>query len=236
MQKIQLIRHGQARAGTHDYDRLSIRGEQQAAIVGRHLLANNLSPWSIWSGSLKRQRQTACIAHTIDSTAESLRIHDGLNEYDHALIHSRYHPDPLISSNAGRLDDPTEAKHDLPSGMTFPVYAEILKNWADDRSTGSDPAIESWIQFKSRTLAAVVDATEQSDSQSIAIYSSGGVIATIAGQLTHRADRKIPELIWKMSNASITTLAYHNGRLNLLALNEISHFEAHPDQSLITWI
>ncbi|MFU8833441.1 MAG: phosphoglycerate mutase family protein, partial [Wenzhouxiangella sp.] len=56
--RLCLIRHGQASLGTADYDRLSELGEDQGLALGERIGAEYEGPWAVWSGTLKRQRQT----------------------------------------------------------------------------------------------------------------------------------------------------------------------------------
>jgi broad specificity phosphatase PhoE len=105
---IYLIRHGQASAGTADYDRLSTLGERQASITGHYLRSLSKPPVAIWSGSLRRQQQSAANAHPDHAPAD---IHAGLDEYDHKQVHHVFHPDnedmqPLQSVNVTDIDVP----------------------------------------------------------------------------------------------------------------------------------
>jgi broad specificity phosphatase PhoE len=54
---LYLIRHGQASYGEADYDRLSVRGVEQAKAVGRWAAAAKLD--GLFAGPLRRQQQTA---------------------------------------------------------------------------------------------------------------------------------------------------------------------------------
>jgi broad specificity phosphatase PhoE len=60
MGQLLLVRHGQASWGAADYDVLSTRGEEQAAVVGRALA--QLRPDVVLHGSMQRQRRTAELA------------------------------------------------------------------------------------------------------------------------------------------------------------------------------
>lgn len=60
MGTLLLIRHGQASYGEADYDRLSTRGREQAAALGRFLAGQRLD--AVYAGPLVRQQQTLAVA------------------------------------------------------------------------------------------------------------------------------------------------------------------------------
>jgi broad specificity phosphatase PhoE len=78
MALVYLIRHGQASFGADDYDVLSAAGQLQGKIVGDELRRRAVQPDQVWSGTLKRQRETAAAAGF-----GPLREDSRWNEYDH---------------------------------------------------------------------------------------------------------------------------------------------------------
>jgi broad specificity phosphatase PhoE len=78
MALVYLIRHGQASFGAEDYDVLSSAGQLQGKIVGDELRRRGVRPAQVWSGTLKRQRETA-LAAGIGTPREDERW----NEFDH---------------------------------------------------------------------------------------------------------------------------------------------------------
>ena len=90
MTTIYLIRHGQASVGTDNYDVLSKTGEAQANVLGQHLVSARIEFDAVYSGTLKRQIDTATIA-----TGESgvpVQIRPEFNEYQHKQIFDKYLP------------------------------------------------------------------------------------------------------------------------------------------------
>ena len=90
MSRIILVRHGQASWGKKDYDRLSDLGHKQAAVVGQELEARSVVSARVFSGALRRQRDTA--AGIVAAAGWSLDPEDiaGWNEYDHTAILRAY--------------------------------------------------------------------------------------------------------------------------------------------------
>ncbi len=58
MSVLYLIRHGQASAGSGDYDRLSSLGEDQSRALGELWAGRGLTFDRVFVGPLRRQRQT----------------------------------------------------------------------------------------------------------------------------------------------------------------------------------
>jgi len=227
---LYLIRHGQASAGTENYDRLSPLGAQQSKLLGQHMRDEKPLPAEIWSGSLLRQQQTA--QHFIDGSGLSLpvRTDERLNEYDHRTIHSLYHP-PVAKSDTHPRDDKT----DLSIDMSFEHYSQIILNWSngDGLQDAISPqfggkSVETWVQFKQRCLAAMLDIARQSEHETIALFTSGGVISVIAAQLEQRHDKDIPLLIWGLDNTSVNTVHLEVENSTLMGLNQVPHLEFDP--------
>ena len=81
MSELLLVRHGQARLFTEDYDRLSDLGIQQAAALGQFWIAQGVRPDSVWTGTMIRQIRTAEAVGDI------------------FLNHGEHWPEPTVSEN-----------------------------------------------------------------------------------------------------------------------------------------
>ena len=79
MSMLYLVRHGQASFGQPDYDLLSSLGEQQVGLLRDHLHGVAEAPHALYSGTLRRQRDTATILAA--PTGTTVTLLDGLNEY-----------------------------------------------------------------------------------------------------------------------------------------------------------
>lgn len=226
MKTLLLIRHGQASAGTHDYDRLSALGEQQAAVVGQNLRQRQPAPVEFWSGTLKRQRDTARIAVEYLATQPEIGEHAGLNEYDHRPIHAWYHP--LNRDHTDHID--------LPTDMTLATYRQIIAAWRDDTADPLPDHLEPWQLFTERTTRAVLDICTRSSSPCIALFSSGGVIATLISRWQQGHHDDVADAIWRMANASITEVHFSDGHFGVHLVNDFSHLGEKETDPLVTWI
>ncbi|RSM80388.1 histidine phosphatase family protein [Kibdelosporangium aridum] len=137
MPLVYLIRHGQASFGADDYDVLSPVGHQQGKHVGAELRRRGVRAGQVWSGTLKRQRDTA-LAAELDA---DLQQDPRWNEFDHMGLVREIQGDSVTPHgfqqsldaalrNWGGLVDFTEAVGSalddllkaLPSGQTGVVF------------------------------------------------------------------------------------------------------------------
>src|SRR3546814_7703570 len=92
MGAIYLIRHGQASFGAGDYDKLTKRGVEQAAVLGQALAARGVKPDVVICGGMLRHRETAlgCLqAMGLDCEWQS---DVAWNESDHETMVEVYRP------------------------------------------------------------------------------------------------------------------------------------------------
>lgn len=221
MSIITLVRHGQASAGTDNYDRLSTLGVQQARHLGDWWAKTGLTPTAAFAGTLERQQHTAQIALEHANATSSIGTLANLNEYSHTEVDREFGGG--FSSDSG-VD------------LTLDDYHGIIDRWR----TAPDSAlngVESWEHFMSRGLSAIQDACEAVGPDGHAmLFTSGGVIATLLGSLQQHPFALIIENIWHIRNSSITTLQCHGDSRYLINFNGVPHLEVHNDDQLITQI
>ncbi len=226
---LYLVRHGQASAGTSDYDRLSERGIHQATLVGEHFRSEGIiTPTAHWSGGMKRQRQTAGFAHPNAREADAIPVHEGLNEYDHHSVHTHFEP--------GYLDKRDE-NTDMTASMTIDEYHTIVQSWVNHEPFNDAPYTgERFSEFEQRCLDAVKDIGLATTHEHTALYTSGGVIAVVTAALSGMDYEALTKHIWTIKNASISTLTLTDGTLSVASVNDVTHLEKHNDPELITYI
>ena len=229
MTTIYLIRHGQASAGTDNYDVLSPVGRQQAKIVGEYFRAIDMQFNAAYSGSLTRQKDTATLALGIEESA--LHIADNFNEYHHSEIFSHYLP-ILASSNEELAAAAQAGPNNL---MTVSVFSALMDAWANDIS--NPDAIESYPQFKERIQAGLDQiAANHGPKDTVAIFTSGGVICTIMQAIFNSTPLHSFEMNWGINNAGISRIKQYPQKLHLCEYNNVSHLALLQDDTLITQI
>lgn len=224
MTHVYLVRHGQASAGTNDYDRLSNTGIEQARLLGAYWKLNGFKADAVFSGSLKRQQHTAELALAGIEHSQPLETLEALNEYDHNAIDKLY--------GAGVVSDGGD--------LQFNQYVEIMARWRDAPPTDE---VQSWESFSMQgwnaIRAAVDDYTSNNHTAknaNLVFFTSGGVIATALQQLLSLEFTSTLQSLWQIRNASATNLLFNRDGVSLVDYNTVPHLQIKNDKSLITQI
>lgn len=228
---IHLIRHGQASFGHKNYDQLSSKGEIQAQVLGQYLgQIINETPFVI-AGSMQRHQQTAHLAMQYFSQP-SIHTDTAWNEFDHqqifALYNARFANPELVKQDMSNAENPTE--------FMTEIFNAAMKRWIDAQY--DNQYTESWIEFNQRVERALVNLAQQLNQYTpkhAVVFSSGGVISLVIAKLLGLDFEGTAELIWKISNASITTLNFKDQSFHLLRMNEYHYLESEENQ-LATWV
>ena len=219
MTTVYLIRHGQASAGTDNYDRLSTLGQRQSTLLGEHWQRLDIAPDAAFAGSLKRQQHTAQLVLEASKLDLAIQQLDQLDEYNHN------HVDKLFAMGK---------KSDSPGGLTFDEYHATMARWRD-----ADPqkleGYESFQTFENRGIEAIQAACNKGHS-SVALFTSGGIVATVLKQVLGKDFTHTIKSIWNSRNSSVTTMQVEGKSTYMVDYNTVSHLEYHSDRSLITLI
>lgn len=227
MTNVYLIRHGQASAGTSNYDRLSKTGIEQARLLGNFWKQSGFKVDAAFSGSLQRQQHTAELALAGIEHTRPVDTLEALNEYDHHTI-DRLYGEGVVSDGG----------HDLQ----FNQYVEIMARWRDAQATDE---VQSWETFSIQgwnAIQAAVNAHAENEKKrpnthkNLAFFTSGGVIATILQQLLTRDFKSTLQAIWHTRNASVTNLLFNSDGVSLVDYNTVPHLQIQHDKNLITQI
>jgi len=227
MSLFHLVRHGQASAGSANYDQLSAIGEEQSQLLGDWWLSQGFSPDAAFHGTLVRQRDTA--THVLAALKNNAQVppvseHSGLNEYDHRQIESHFASE--------------EATY-TPEAMSFDDYKGILGRWRDFQpgNTTAPAKIEPWDAFKARGWNTLLElsANGGDDAQRV-FFTSGGVIATVMATVLNLDFEHTVDAIWRIRNTSITTFQVSGNTARLVEFNAIAHLLEQRKPHLITLI
>jgi len=225
-----LIRHGQARYGEADYDRLSARGEDQARALGRHLANTRLD--AVFVGPLVRQQQTATIACE-GADVPALTTLDGLAEYP--AFEMLAHMMPKLVAEDPRF---TALSSSREPRLLDRAFHTVLGKWARDEWQAD--GVERVGAFVERVRTAFASAISESASGArIACVTSAGPIGVAVALAFGIADSH-PERTIQTStvvkNASITELRFRSAgfdwkpdQISLVTFNVTSHLPADID-------
>ncbi|MEL7167427.1 MAG: histidine phosphatase family protein [Pseudomonadota bacterium] len=210
MSHITLIRHGQANAHATDeasYDRLSPLGHQQAAWLGAHLRDSRAHHVRLYSGTLRRHRETADGMDTGLTRTEDPR----LNELEFFTLSQALEAEHGIAGPA----DPSEFVHH------FPV---VLDHWERDMLEG---APERFSAFEAR----IRDALDEigAGSGPALVVTSGGVIAMTMRMHLGLTTEKTARIGLAIMNSSMHRLHPIGGTWAPVMFNAVPHLD-HPDR------
>lgn len=223
MSIITLVRHGQASAGTSHYDRLSTLGRLQAEHLGEWWVKTGFSADAAFAGTLERQQDTASLALGSANLLDAMPVQTlpSLNEYEHDVVDKLFGQG--FSSASG-------------DSLTLPEYHGILDRWREAQSHELTD-VESWDTFMQRGLSAVQHAADRvGPSGRAVLFTSGGVISTLLGNIQQHPFPVIVDNIWHIRNASVTTFLVDDSAIRLLGFNGVPHLEWHQDSTLVTMI
>jgi broad specificity phosphatase PhoE len=227
---IYVVRHGQAAFGTDHYDRLTDLGFTQARLLGAHLGARGIRFAAIFTGTLRRQIETAqgiLEGHSqlgMDLPQERFA---GLNEYQpEAIMAARSGSHPVPTEAAERRDPAAVREH-------FRALREALLAWADDRIKPA--GMGTYADFQAQAVAALVEARTRYPDGNVLIVSSGGPIGAMVAAALNAPPATAVELNLRIRNSSLSEFTTTPRRHHLLSFNAVPHLDTQADGSLITY-
>lgn len=205
MGAIHLIRHGQASWDADDYDELSERGARQSALLGMAWEASDWAPTSFVAGSLKRHAQTAVAAIDASGRGDGYDVDPGWDEHDHRS---------LVALPAS--ERVTVAPRDFQ-----PILERSLADWMAGKIADASVSYGAW---HGGVLAAFERALGAAGpGQDVAVFTSGGPIATVVSHLLAGDDSLFIRLNAVVVNASVTTIMNGSTGPRVLSFNEHTH-------------
>lgn len=234
-----LIRHGQASYGEADYDRLSVRGQEQARAVGRWLTTAKID--EIYSGPLRRQVQTVSFAtEAATALGTALPASTELPEMaEYPAFEMLKHFVPRLVA----LDAKFAAIESSPTPRLLDeAFHTILARWASDE--WHVDGLERVAEFVGRVRGGLTRMLSGARSGSrIACVTSAGPIGVAVGLTFGIPDSRMVRTSIVIRNASITELkfrtqdfarsaAWRPEQVSLVTFNLTSHLtdEQHTER------
>lgn len=240
MSRLYVVRHGQARFFTDDYDRLSEKGEAQCAALARYWLEHGLDFHAVWCGSLVRQRRSAEVVRDVYREAgrefPDIRSVPGLDEYPAddimatllALLRER---DTALDGLARAFEEAAEERDRYRSFHR--LLEAVMKRWiAGDYPREGSEGLRAWPDFSEGVRAAFHRIMAGAGSgENIAVFTSGGPVGISVQTVLGAPDQSAAELNWRVYNGSYTLFTFSGSRVSLDAFN----VTAHLDPMLLTY-
>lgn len=210
MSHITLIRHGQANATASneaDYDRLSPLGHQQAAWLGAHLRETRNLHARLYTGTLRRHRETAQGMDMGLDVVEDAR----LNELEYFTLSKALETEHGLTAPS----DPGQFVHHFP---------KVLKAWKEDKIKG---APERFAAFEARIRQVLIEIGEGEGPA--LVVTSGGLIAMTLRQHLGLDIGATANIALSIMNSSMHRLFPIAGTWSPVLFNAVPHLE-HPDR------
>jgi broad specificity phosphatase PhoE len=231
MSTLYLIRHGQASFGTDNYDQLSDTGREQVRLLGEYFAETGERVDRIYTGTLRRQRETAeIIASALGPAAPPITIEGAFDEYDSDVM-LREFAGSLTAAELAEAGWP-ELRHDRRKFQFF--LERAARAWVEARIEAQ--SMLPWQDFHgriTRTLQQIMQA--EGRSKTLMISTSGGVIGTTVAHVLGLSNHMGIELNWAVHNASITRLIYSADKTSLSMFNALPHLDRDGRRKLITY-
>ena len=234
MGDLYVIRHAQASFGRDDYDQLSELGIRQARLLEAFFNRTGTRFAAVYSGSLKRQVDTAEPLRTCfrpDVAQRELSILPEFNEYDSSAVIRTQLPH-LIREDPSLEEDLPGLQSDRRALQR--ILDRSLSRWmsASEESEG----LETWPAFNRRVREGIARILRESGpGQTVALVTSGGPLSAILKMALALSDRETVELSWQVRNASVSTFKYKRERLTLSSFNNVAHLEMDREPELLTY-
>lgn len=229
MSVLRVIRHGQASYFADDYDNLSSLGEEQARALGRYWIEQDQKIDRVVVGPRRRHRQTleavAAIFRDAGRDWPEVQEVDELDEHSGQEVVHQALPGWIEQESVARPEFARLAER-KPEDLRlfFQAFRDITRRWA--RGELATPAgLESWADFRARVhrgLRRILDGMPHRD-QTVAVFTSGGPVATSTGLALDLPDEKVIELSWRVRNAAYADLVVNDEGLSVDCFNAWPH-------------
>jgi broad specificity phosphatase PhoE len=225
---ILYARHGQASAGSEDYDRLSALGRRQASLLGHYLARSSQIPSRLFSGTLRRHRDSIALVREAfgehrHSLPEVIEVPD-LNEFDFKTVVDCY------------LREHPQFAHALTTLERTAVYRllkDALGAWSRDELELADE--HRWSSFRNRVHSAAEQVETHARSSGPAlVMTSGGVMAMVAQRALGVADEQVVELNLSLNNSALAEFVLSPGGARLMTWNSLPHLADPEHADLVT--
>ena len=228
--KFYFIRHGQASYLSDDYDKLSEIGIIQSQQLGNYLIKENIFFDKVYSGPLKRQIDTERNVRSVffdqNLILPDRKIHKGLKEHQasrvlNGFLEQLIRNDQKVANWHTAKNHNTEAYY-LNSRL---IYDYFVEKWMGNEFNSSPhQAFDSFQNVVNISLDEIMN--ETTHGENVALFSSGGTIATMIANLLKINDHKeIASINSQIYNGSISVLSLENSGFELESFNVFPYQE-----------
>ena len=220
MATIYLVRHGQASFGADDYDKLSELGVRQAEIAGHFFRDQGIQFDAAYSGDLLRQRETAQGVLASQPGDVPHHVDPRFNE-----VRNDEHLEYLVPHVLAKNPEFQTLLDNLKSSKDYQKVIDAVFNyWVSPEC--DEPAIQSWADYSGGVRDALRDViSTQGSGKTVAIFTSGGTIATIVAMVLGLGGEHTYRFYEPVYNCSISQLFYSGSKVSLSNFNDASFLQ-----------
>lgn len=229
MSYVYLIRHSQA--GSRDnYDVLSELGQEQARLLGEHFVAQGIEFAAVYSGGMRRQRETAEIACGVLARAglptPDVVTDERWNEFSlisvyRAIAKRMMKDDAEFARDIKEMQDAIARDPHTTGGAVGRCDQAVIRAWMENRYSDYDG--EPWSSFRERIQGSAKDLCSNQHEKAIAIFTSATPIAITASAALGLDDEKLLSVLGVIYNTSVSVMRARNGGLRLFTFNATPH-------------
>ncbi len=236
MAQLILVRHAQASFFGTDYDELSAEGLRQAEALGQHWARHGVRFETTFVGPRRRHRQTCeCVASAYHAAGLEFPAPRELPELDEhhgpAIIKAALGQDPATAALAAEhVMKATACEREQAVRDFFRHYNTIMREWAE--GAHALPGVESWAEFRARTLRAL-DILCAGEGGGRVAFTSGGFVSSAVGWLLGLDAGRVIDISLVLANTALTEVGWSAKRRRLVSFNALPHL---PDPSRVTWV
>jgi broad specificity phosphatase PhoE len=237
MSALYLVRHGKASSfsSESDYDRLSEPGFAQSRCLGEHWAARGLIFDAVYVGPRKRHVQTHDVVRDVYAkhrlawpepvSLKELDEHDAIGMLFKVLPRLAGEDDVITRIVTGM------ARGEQPSPTdVLAVFKTVTRRWV--RGEVSHDEVEDWTKFRLRVARGLTQMTHGMDrGKKVVAFTSAGAVAAAVGAVLEVSDEMVLDLSWSLHNASVSELAFSDGRWGMRTFNGTAHL---TDPALVT--
>lgn len=228
MAEILCVRHGQASFASDDYDQLSDVGYWQGELAGQYLCKSGVVFDCIYSGTLKRQIQTA-------EAVRAVYIRQGLSvpEIQQDARWNELETEEQVNVLAPLV---IERKPELSALLEYArtdkkAFQKLIRAtfdfWIENPERVEQVGLETWRSARARVVD-VLQETRQGNGKgcTAGVFTSGGILAILASDVLDMPATSVYPLFEKVINCSITRLIHNQESIALSSFNEYSYLSA----------
>ncbi len=235
MTEVVFVRHGQASAGSENYDQLSPLGQQQSALLGAWLASHGGGFDRVVVGRMARHRATldaieaACAAASIPLPVAE--VMPELDEFDHHQVLLAYAGRRGSTLAGAKGGSHAASKEDLKAmylGLRAALYA-----WT---SGELEPHLdEPYAAFQQRVRRGADHLRAGADRERVLVVSSGGVASQWAQHALGFDNRRAAEMNLTLRNSALSEFRLIEGAWNLMSWNNLPHLGAPGQRGMWTY-